>query len=51
MTENTLRLLYDLLCRQQLNVGASRDDIGAVLTARQELEDALAALEKATADS
>lgn len=42
MTENTLRLLYGLLCQQQLSVAADRAEIDAVLAAREELEAELA---------
>lgn len=45
MTPNTLRLLYGLLCSQQINVGAPRSEIEAVLAAREELEVAIAAAE------
>lgn len=42
MSLNTLRLLYQLLCSQTLAVGADRAEIDAVLTAREELEAAMA---------
>jgi hypothetical protein len=47
MTLATLKLLHGLLCSQQLNLGAKREDIDEALTARDELEAAIAAAEKA----
>jgi hypothetical protein len=38
MTLNTLRLLYALLCRQQILVGSPREEIDAILRAKEELE-------------
>jgi hypothetical protein len=49
MTLNTLRLLHALLTQQQVSVGAAREEIEAVLTARDELEAAIAQAE-ATSD-
>jgi hypothetical protein len=42
MSPNTLRLLHDLLCRQQILASAPRNEIEAVLAAREELEAAIA---------
>ena len=38
ISRNTLQLMYDLLCRQQIVVGAPRSEIDAVLAAKEELE-------------
>ena len=45
MTLNTLRFLHGLLCAQQINAGAPRAEIDAVLAAREELEAAIKAAE------
>lgn len=42
---NTLRFLYALLCSQQINAGAPRSEIDAVLAAREELEAAITKVE------
>lgn len=46
MSPNTLRLLYGLLCSQQLTLSAPRAEIEAVLAAKEELEAAIAEAEK-----
>lgn len=47
MSLNTLRLLYQILVAQPLNVGAPREEIDAVLAARDELAAAIEAAEQA----
>lgn len=47
MTLNTLRLLRQILAAQTLNMDASRDEIEAVLAARDELDAAIAEAETA----
>jgi hypothetical protein len=42
LSVNTLNLLYQLLCSQQISANVPRSEIEAVLTARDELEKALA---------
>jgi hypothetical protein len=42
---NTLRLLKSLLDKQQISVGAARQEIDAVLTAKDELDSAVAEAE------
>ena len=41
MSLNTLRLLHNLLCSQQITMNAPRVDIDAVLAAKDELEAAI----------
>lgn len=48
MTRNTLELLLSLLNGQQIRVGAPREEIDAVLAARDELEKALGELSDPT---
>lgn len=45
MSLNTLRLLYQILVAQQLNAAALREEIEAVLAARDELVAAIAEAE------
>lgn len=47
MSLNTLRLLYELLIAQPLLLSASREEIEAVLAARDELAAAIEAAEQA----
>jgi hypothetical protein len=51
LSDNTLRLLSGLLDSQQINVGAGRDEIEAVLTARDELQAEIAGREAVAAPS
>jgi hypothetical protein len=45
LSVNTLRLLKSLLDGQSLSIGAGRDEIEAILTAKDELDDAVAVAE------
>ncbi len=45
MSLNTLRLLQLLLLKQNINVGLPDEEIEAVLTAKRELAEAIAAAE------